>query len=75
MINIDIDSKRLLRNQSSIQITELMIQGFSSTMAKRDKVDEYALKYMMGHKINDITEATYTKRKPEWLMAEIMKIK
>ena len=46
-----------------------------STMAKRDKVDEYALKYMMGHKINDITEATYTKRKPEWLMAEIMKIK
>ena len=46
-----------------------------STMAKRDKVDEYALKYMMGHKINDITEATYPKRKPEWLMAEIMKIK
>ena len=46
-----------------------------STMAKRDKVDEYALKYMMGHKIRDITEKTYTKRKPEWLAAEIMKIK
>lgn len=46
-----------------------------STMAKRYNVDEYALKYMMGHKINDITENTYTKRKPEWLMAEIMKIK
>lgn len=46
-----------------------------STMAKFYKVDEYALKYMMGHKIKDITEATYTKRKPEWLMTEIMKIK
>lgn len=46
-----------------------------STMAKRDGVDECALKYMMGHKINDITENTYTKRKPEWLTAEIMKIK
>ena len=51
-----------------------MIQGFSFPRWQ-DKVDEYALKYMMGHKINDITEATYTKRKPEWLMAEIMKIK
>ena len=46
-----------------------------ATMAKRNNVDEYALKYMMGHKIKDITENTYTKRKPEWLMAEIMKIK
>ncbi|MFR7383412.1 MAG: tyrosine-type recombinase/integrase [Anaerostipes sp.] len=46
-----------------------------ATMAKDTGVDEYALKYMMGHKIKDITESTYTRRKPEWLMAEIMKIK
>ncbi len=45
-----------------------------ATMAKNAGVDEYALKYMMGHKISDITEDTYTRRKPEWLMAEIMKI-
>ena len=51
-----------------------MIQGFSFPRWQKDKVDEYALKYMMGHKINDIS-TTYTKRKPEWLMAEIMKIK
>lgn len=46
-----------------------------ATMAKDAGVDEYALKYMMGHKIKDITESIYTRRRPEWLMSEIMKIK
>ena len=46
-----------------------------ATMAKNANMDEYALKYMMGHKIQDVTENTYVKRKPEWLMAEMMKIK
>ncbi len=44
------------------------------TTAKRYGVDEYAIKYMVGHKISDITEKIYTKRKFEWLKQEIEKI-
>lgn len=44
-------------------------------MAKDAKVNEYALKRIIGHKIDDLTEKTYTKRKKEWLMEEILKIK
>lgn len=45
------------------------------TLCKQYKVDEYAIKYIVGHKIYDITEAVYTDRNPEWLMSEIEKIK
>lgn len=45
------------------------------TMAKKYGVDEYAIKYMVGHKIYDITEKVYTKREFEWLKQEIEKIK
>ena len=45
------------------------------TMAKKYNVDEYAIKYIVGHAINDITEKTYTKRNIEWLKTEIEKIK
>ena len=45
------------------------------TMAKRYGVDEYAIKYMVGHKISDITEKVYTKREFAWLREEIEKIK
>lgn len=45
-----------------------------TTMCKYAKVDEYAIKYMIGHKINDITEATYTRRTYQWLQEEIKKI-
>jgi integrase len=45
------------------------------TMAKKYKVDEYAIKYMVGHAITDITEKVYTKRDIEWLKEEIEKIK
>lgn len=45
------------------------------SMCKEYDVDEYAIKYMVGHTINDITEAIYTKRKPEWYASEIEKIK
>lgn len=45
------------------------------TTAKKYHVDEYAIKYIVGHKINDLTEKTYTKRKFEWLRSEIEKIK
>ena len=46
-----------------------------ATMVKAAEVNEYAIKRIMGHKIKDITENTYTKRKREWLMEEILKIK
>ena len=45
------------------------------TMAKKYNVDEYAIKYMVGHEISDITEKVYTKRDTEWLKDEIEKIK
>ena len=45
------------------------------TMAKKYGVDEYAIKYMVGHKISDITEKVYTEREFRWLREEIEKIK
>lgn len=45
------------------------------TMAKKYGVDEYAIKYMVGHKISDITEKVYTQREFDWLKTEIEKIK
>lgn len=45
------------------------------TMAKKYNVDEYAIKYMVGHAINDVTEKVYTKRELDWLKEEIEKIK
>ena len=44
------------------------------TMAKKYKVDEYAIKYLVGHAISDITEKIYTERDPQWLVKEIEKI-
>lgn len=45
------------------------------TKAKKYEVDEYAIKYMVGHSIDDITEKVYTEREKEWLQKEIEKIK
>ena len=45
------------------------------TIAKKYGVDEYAIKYIVGHKIADITEKVYTKREFNWLREEIEKIK
>ena len=45
------------------------------TNAKRAGVDDFAIKYIVGHKINDVTEKTYTKREISWLKNEIEKIK
>jgi integrase len=44
------------------------------TMAKKYKIDEYAIKYLVGHKISDITEKVYTQREFDWLREEIEKI-
>lgn len=45
------------------------------TMAKKANVDEYAIKAMVGHKANDITESTYTDRDIEWLRKDLEKIR
>ena len=45
------------------------------TKAKEYNVDEYAIKYVVGHKIDDLTERVYTSRKIDWLKSEIEKIK
>lgn len=44
------------------------------TMAKKYNVDEYAIKYIVGHSITDITEKIYTEREPSWYASEIAKI-
>ena len=44
------------------------------TMAKEAGVDEYAIKRIVGHAINDLTESVYTDRSIEWLQKEIDKI-
>lgn len=45
------------------------------TIAKEYKVDEYAIKRIVGHSITDLTEKVYTDRSIEWLKTEIEKIK
>ena len=45
------------------------------TLAKKYNCDEYAIKYMVGHAINDLTEKVYTERDSEFLKTEITKIK
>lgn len=45
------------------------------TMAKKYGIDEYAIKYIVGHNITDITEKVYTQREINWLKEEIEKIK
>ena len=44
------------------------------TMCKKAGVDEYAIKYMVGHTISDITESVYTDRNVEWLATELTKL-
>lgn len=41
------------------------------TMCKKNGVDEYAIKYMVGHQISDITEDVYTDREFSWLTEEV----
>lgn len=45
------------------------------TQAKKYNVDEYAIKYIVGHTITDLTERVYTERTIDWLKTEIEKIK
>lgn len=45
------------------------------TAAKKYGVNDYAIKYMIGHAIQDITERVYTQRELPWFKEEIEKIK
>ena len=45
------------------------------TLCKKYNVNEYAIKYMAGHSIQDLTEQVYTKRDFTWLKSEIEKLK
>lgn len=44
------------------------------TLAKKYNVDEYAIKRIVGHSIDDLTEKVYTERDIEWLQSEMRKI-
>lgn len=44
------------------------------TLAKKYNVDEYAIKYIVGHAVTDLTEKVYTERDISWLQDEINKI-
>lgn len=44
------------------------------TQAKKYGMNEYAIKYIVGHTISDITESVYTTRSNDWLKSEIEKI-
>lgn len=45
------------------------------TMAKNAGCDEYAIKRIVGHVIEDLTERVYTKRDFSWIRDELEKIK
>ena len=45
------------------------------TLAKAEEVNDFAIKYIVGHAIGDVTEKIYTERDPEWLRTELEKIK
>lgn len=44
------------------------------TLAKNAGMDEFAIKKIVGHSTNDLTERVYTERKFEWLASEMKKI-
>ena len=44
------------------------------TEAKKYQLDEYAIKLIIGHAIEDLTERVYTERSFDWLYSEILKI-
>lgn len=44
------------------------------TLAKKYNMDEYAIKLVVGHYIDDLTEKVYTERDWEWLSEEVNKI-
>lgn len=58
--------------QYNLHVADRLAQVVESSF--QPDVDEYAIKYMVGHQITDITEKVYTRRDPSWLAEEIRKI-
>ena len=56
------------------EVIKDLVEG-ANALAKKYKVDEYAIKYIIGHAISDLTEKTYTEHEVSWLIEEIQKIK
>lgn len=48
---------------------------FITVAKKKAEMNEYALKEIVGHSIQDITESTYTVRDVDWLRKDLEKIK
>ena len=44
------------------------------TNMKRAEANDFAIKHIVGHTIQDLTESVYTKRDPEWLRKELAKL-
>lgn len=44
------------------------------TVAKKYRLNDFAIKRIVGHKIADVTESIYTERTTDWLREEIEKI-
>ena len=51
-----------------------ILKRLEGSRVNLDELD-YAIKYMVGHKISGITEKVYTRREFAWLREEIEKIK
>lgn len=43
------------------------------TLCKNCGIDEYTIKYIVGHYIDDLTEKVYTERELDWFKEEIEK--
>lgn len=48
--------------------------GIDKSYTGKYNTRKEVIKYIVGHKIKDLTERVYTKREIEWLQNEILKI-
>ena len=60
------------KNKEAMYITRPL---WSETVGKEAGMNDFAIKMIVDHEINDITEKVYTDRSLEWLRKEIEKIK
>lgn len=65
-----------IKNEIGLNVNHRPHDGrkYFVTKAKQYNMDEYAIKYIVGHKILDITEKVYTERQTSWLADEMEKI-
>ena len=64
--------RKRLKSDVIMEANEYLL---AATKAKKSEMYEYAIKEIVGHKIQDITESTYTIRDLEWLRKDMEKIK